>query len=345
MYTLRISISMQNFKKISRLALCTAFLGILFPFSVHAEDLTVLPRVIDLPVQPRDIVNQKVIIKNESQGTLTYFTFVNNVTVGLEGGVEEFVPPSMADRSDTLSSWIEIFRAGAELGAGQTREIPLTFRVSANAKPGTYHALISFASGANIDEASAKVARNQAPSILVTMTIAKPSNDSLKLLSFVIKKIISKNAPSDISYRLENNGDTELKPTGDILIYNQKGEEVESIPVNPDGMSIKPGESTIFNATVKNQELFGKYKAFLTVRYGSGMASVYDTVYFYLLPWKKLVIGFVILLVSALSLSLWLHHRYTRRRADDTDDGSPVSMEFRPTTAAAMSRDIVIKKR
>ena len=314
--------------------------------TVHAAGITLLPRVIDLAVQPSDIIAQKVIVKNDSGITLTLFTFVNNVNVGVEGGVQAFVQNSMSDRSSSLSSWIEIQRAGREILPGTTREIPLTFRINSGAVPGTYHALISFASGGNIDEAQSQVTNGTAPNILVTVTLKKPSNDAMKLSGFSIKKLITTFAADNISYRLENTGDTELKPTGDILFYNEKGDEIGVVPVNPQARSIQPKESVLFTAGVPDKELFGKYKGFLTIHYGNQEAAINDTVYFYYAPWKKLLTIFGILLVCVLGLVLWLHHRYGSHDRDNDEDenGAFVPLHVRDAVSSSHARDVVMKK-
>lgn len=318
---------------------------ILCPGAVLAAGYSVLPRVIDVAASPRDILEQKVVIKNDQPFPVTIFTFVNNVTVGLDGGVQDFVPPSMSDRTNSLSSWIEIVRAGFDIPAQGSKELPLTIRVDPHAQPGIYHAIISFGFGGNDGQASAQVSAGTAPSLLLTVTLAKPSNDSLKLQGYTVRKFVSKSAPDNLSYTLTNIGDTELRPSGDVLLYNQKGIEVGALVVNPEGKTIAPNDSATFSLSIPTEGLMGKYKAFITVRYGSNGASIYDTIFFYAAPLKKIIIAFGIFVVVGLMLALWVHHRYAGRSEGADDEFDDVPLERRSNSSGAHVRDIVIKKR
>ncbi len=315
---------------------------------VYAGNALVSPRVIDLTVSPRDIIEEKLEVSNTSGGTLTLFAFVHNVTVGLEGGVEEYVAPSLSDRTASLSNWIEIQRSGLEVMSGSVREVPLILRIDPHAKPGTYHALISYSHGRTIDEAEALVQKGEAPSVLITVRIEAPSNDFMKLSHFMIKRFIfDPRMPETITYGVTNTGDTELRPFGDILLYNGKGEEVGSIPINQESRSIQPNESVSFSTQIPEGNFFGKYKALLTVRYGSGGAALYDTVFFYVFPWKKAALIFVILLVLALGFALWMHHRATAREDDESGDEDGVAslpVFVTEDRSASHHRDVIIKK-
>ena len=91
------------------------------------------------------------------------------------------------------------------------------------------------------------------------------------------------------SYLLENIGNRLVEPRGSIRIFNRRGEEVGSVPLNADGSEINPENkeqlAAVWNATGR----FGKYKAFLDLEYGENqLASVQDTLYFWVFPWKEI---------------------------------------------------------
>ena len=322
--------------------------GCALPQHVYAATMAVSPRVIDLNVSPRDVKEEKIHIENHSGGALTLFTSVNNVSMGPSGGIEPFVSPSMSNRSTSLASWLEIKRASIDVPPGGSVDLPLTIRVDPNAKPGTYHVLLSFSSGRTVDEAEAVVANNEAPSVLLTVRLLEPSNDFMKLSRFSIKQLITNiQTPDTVTYNVVNTGDTELKPYGDILIYNGKGEEVGAIPVNPESRSIRPGDSSIFKTQIPSGNFFGKYKALLTMRYGKGDAALYDTEYFYVLPLKKILIYFFSFLAFTLILVLFVHHYATSGRGDPEDDIDDdvfhLPVFLTNTSSQPHERDVVMK--
>jgi hypothetical protein len=174
------------------------------------------------------------------------------------------------------------------------------------------------------------------------VTIADTAPEILSLSRFTVKRFVTAFNPSDIAYQFANQGDTVLAPKGDIILYNQRGEEVASIAVNPDGRTVPPGEQTVFNAGVPTDGLLGKYKAYLNVRYGENQAAVYDTVYFYVLPWKKLLIGLGVFLALCVLVALYMHRRYAH--TEDDEEADEVYIETRPVTARMHDRDIVMKR-
>lgn len=311
----------------------------------YAADFTVSPKIVDLTLVRRDESQQTVVVENTSGGPLTVFPFVNNVTVGVSGGVEQFLPPSMSDRSATLSSWIEISRSGIDLKAGEKKEIPLTIHVNPTAAPGTYHALVSYARGGNATEAEQVFNNGDAPAVMVNVTVPDNQSEELSLSRFFVKKFVTGTNDSDVQYLVNNPGDKPITPEGDIIFYDQRGEEVGSIPINPNKETVESGATRTFTAAVPTKGLLGKYKAYMAMHYGENQANIYDTVYFYVLPWKKVLVIFIVFILCALGLSLYAHHRYMKRHPDDDDDADHLYVEVNTSPSAKYhDRDIVMKR-
>lgn len=285
-----------------------------------APTYTVSPLVVEAELEPRDIEQRVLTIKNTGTQPVSLFPIVNNISLDEAGGLEEFIPPSMSDRSSSLASWLEVSRAAIDLMPGDTTEVPLTIRVNLNAQPGTYHAMVSFAHGRNQDVANERVKSGNAPGAVITVRIEENSNSFLKLSGFFIDRVVTGEEDDTVTYTLDNPGDTQLIPKGDIIFYNGRGSEVGSIPVNPDGISLEPGEQVTLHANVPTEGLLGKYKGFLTVEYGDAqLASVHDTAFFYVIPWKQLLFLFLAVLVVVLFVSFLIHRR-TREKHEYVDD-------------------------
>lgn len=327
------------------LVLCAVF----FPSAAWASVHTQAPAVIDLEIQPRDIIEEKIVLENTSDAKVTLFASVNEVIGGLEGGVQEQVSPSMTDRSRTLVSWIEMPRT-VELNPREKREIPLIIRVGPTAEGGDYHAMISFAPGSTFDDARRIIDAGGAPRTFLNATLEIKKHEGAGLSRFTVKRFITAFRDTDVRFRVANTGDTEIRPDGEIIVYNQRGEEVTSVPVNPDGRTVAPGSDVEFSTGIPPDNLLGKYKAYLNVRYGSGQAAVYDTVFFYAIPLKKVIIAFVSFLALALMCALWIHRRLSRRRYDDYDmhdtpaEAQRVTVVVRDGVSRAHPKDVIMKK-
>jgi len=315
-----------------------------FPLSLFAAaTYAVKPLVIDLDLEARDIVTQKITITNTGTQPTTLYPTVNNISVDGGGSIQEFIPAVMSDRTTSLASWIEISRAGIDIRQGETKSVDITFRINPNPVPGVYHAFVGFGSGSNRDEAEAQVARGDAPGTIVAVTIVDKKTSFLKLSRFLIDRIVTSSKNQAAAYTIKNPGEEVLTPSGEIILYDTKGVEVGTLPINTEQITIKPGEEHTFAAEVPTQNLFGKYKAFLSVEYGKNQsASVQDTVFFYVFPLKRIVPILIGLLVIAAIAAFFLHKKYFDD--DESDGAEQLLLHVRESRSEAQFHDIDLKK-
>lgn len=324
--------------------LVLSFLPFITPFAVEAAPTyAVTPLVIDEDVEPRDIIQKVITITNTGTQPVTVFPSVNNISLDSGGGIQEFFPPVMSDQTSSLASWIEISRAGIDIRVGETKTVTLTLHINPNPKEGEYHAFVGFGNGRNRDEAEAMVARGDAPGTVVTVNFAEKKTSLLKLSRFLVDRFITSAENNGAAYVITNPGDEALVPSGEIIFYDKRGVEVASLPVNPDKVAINSRGEHTFDVTVPSDGLFGKYKAFLSVEYGTAqLASVQDTAFFYVLPLRATLIGIGIFLTIIVLISLYVHRRYFD---DDVKDGSELlPVHIRDTASNPLHHDIDLRK-
>ena len=254
-----------------------------------AEIITTAPAVFDFKAKARDILPEKIILTNKSDVKLNIYTFVNNVLAAT--GEAKFLDPVAADHSSSLANWILISRGVLELAPGEKKAIDFSVEVNMRAKPGIYHAIISFAAGATRAEAEANL--NGAAKININLEVLDNAKEIMEIKKFMPDKNIFSKFPVSFSYTLANSGDRSLLPTGRILIYNRRGEEVSVIVINPKAANIEPQTSKNFQAVWPDGKDFGKYKALLNIEYGNGQRkTLHDVIFFWVIPWQKLLIIF-----------------------------------------------------
>lgn len=254
-----------------------------------AEIITAAPAVIDLKAKSRDILKEPIILTNKSNVKLNVYAFVNNVLAAT--GEARFLDPAAADLSSSLANWISISRGVFELAPAEKKELDFSVEVNMRAKPGIYHAVISFAAGAT--RAAAEANLKEAARININLEVLDNTKEILEIKKFMPDKTIFSKFPVSLSYTLENSGDRSLLPTGRILIYNRSGEEVSVINLNPEAADIELQTSKIFKAVWPDGKDFGKYKALLNIEYGNGQRkTLHDAVFFWVIPWQKLLIVF-----------------------------------------------------
>lgn len=310
-----------------------------------ASSYTVSPLVIDENLEARDIITKTITITNTGTQPATVFPSVNNISLDGGGTIQEFIPPVMSDRTSSLSSWIEISRAGINLMLNDTKTVDLTLRINPAPKPGIYHALIGFGNGRNRDEAEAMVKNGQAPGVIITVTIEDKKVEMVKMSRFYIDKFVTGPGNQALTYSLDNPGDIVIAPRGEVIFYNNRGVEVGTLTINPEQQMISPGETHEFTAEVPTQGLFGKYKALLNVEYGTTQkASLQDTTYFYVFPLKISLIVFTFMLIMIIILALFIHRRYYGDDVHEVDADS-LMVHIRDSVSPSRDHDIDLKKK
>jgi hypothetical protein len=292
-----------------------AFLAlVLLPVFVSAEqqtaELDITPVVVDEKAMARDILKYEITLVNTSEYKLNLYPTVNDIDP--EEGKENFVRAQNADeRTASLANWIELSRGVIELGPGEEKKVPFVVRVSLNATPGSYHARVAFHNGGTRSGAEASPALG---ATTVNIEVRADIKEEMQLNKFSTDNVYLAGDDVLFSYNLENIGNQDLRPTGEIRIYNRKGEEVASLGVNSDGKIVGPNQSSQMATVWSAVDGLGRFKAFLTVNFGENQtASVQDTIYFWIIPWKQLLILFIGSLLLMVFLALYFHRWFERR--------------------------------
>lgn len=259
--------------------------------SAQSSDLRyqVTPVVANEKAKPRDIIKKELLVTNNTGQRIDLYALVENIDPSQ--GAQTFVSPGVADLSTSLANWVEITRGVIELSAGESRKIPYLVHVNLTAKPGSYYARIAFVEGSRRIEAEARKAV-EGTALLLTVEVLDDSKERLQLGAFKADDGIVFGDNVSFSYLLENVGNREVAPRGSIRIFNRKGEEVGSVPLNADGAGITPDNKQRLASAWSAVGRFGKYKAFLDLEYGENqLASVQDTAYFWVFPWKEILLS------------------------------------------------------
>ena len=331
-------------KTLIELVLITLFV-VCIPLSVSAEGYSVQPLILDYTLEKREIIEETITITNKGGGVVRIFPTVNEITVGEGGTIQNFVEPSMVeDRGSSITSWLAISRGRIDLKPGESKELTLTIAVNPEVKAGTYHAFIGFPEGSNRPNAEKNVYEGTAPGTVVSIGIDQVQDQFLRLENFTVERFIKSSSEGEIKFTLQNPGDTEVIPKGEIIFYDNTGNEVAALDVNTALLPVDPGKSLTYTETVPKDLKMAKYKAFLSVTYGEHQtASVHDTVYFYVLPIKQIIIIFIIVLLLTILVALYVHRRYD---VAESDDGvAEVPLYIRQHRSESKEHDIDLSKR
>jgi hypothetical protein len=273
--------------------------------AVDAPPIQLTPIVINEKAKARDIIKKDLLITNNTSRKLNLYISVENIDPNR--GSQPFVSPGASDLSTSLANWIEITRGVVELGAGESRRVPYLIHVNLSAKPGVYFAEVTVREGSTRAQAEAS---DNGPRLLVNLEVMDDARERLQLGQFTTDSSVVLGSSISFSYLLENTGNRLLEPRGSIRIFNRRGEEVGSVPVNADGEEITPQNKKQLAAAWSASGRFGKYKAFLDLEYGENqLASVQDTLYFWVFPWKEVFAALIGVLVLGVFGTVIIHLR------------------------------------
>jgi hypothetical protein len=297
--------------------------------TVVASEFTVRPFLIDETVQPNEVLQETITLTNDSS-TRKYVVFatVNEISVDNEGIIKEFSTPSMTDRTVSPTSWVEISRGRFEIPPNEKLDVPLTLRINPNAIPGEYHVFLGLVPAPNRPAAEAIAMNGQADGVILKITVADTRKDNMKINSFLVDRFVTGDDDRLIEIEIENVGDLVTKPKGEIIFYNSRGAEVDSINVNFEGQTVEPGKTLILTNIIPLENKLGRFKANLALRYGNGEAStLFDTTFFYMMPLHLLLIVFGGILVIAIVIAFLIKRVLVHQ--DYSDDGEEVIMYVR----------------
>lgn len=241
-------------------------LGLSFLFAHAASAVTVGPVRLEYSVNPGDVVTGDILLLNEGNAPQTFYSSFERFTENDNG--EKLFLKEVAG----FSSWFEI-PAGVALNASEQRHVPFTLRIPTDAPPGGHFAVMWWGTGnPNASEGLSIITR---AGILVYLRVSGDVKEEASFAQFSSGKKIFVAGPITFSANVKNSGNVAITPKGTITIKNIFGVEKASVPFNPNGAIVLPG-NTKHIASVWNfgSWLWGPYKASAEVSYGEGEAEI-----------------------------------------------------------------------
>ncbi len=302
--------TMSSMRFLATLVLAGVLVGLSAPHAaVAATSFTVAPLILNEKGKPRDIIKGTLTITNTTERKIGLYASVYDFDPAA-GPDSEQLPPG-ANKEGSLANWFEISRGVIELEPQESVQVPYLIHINLKARPGIYHALLTFGAGSNRVLAQGS---KDLEEIVLTVEVEDDARERLQLSMFLPDEQIFSGTTATFTYNLENVGNRTLIPRGEIRIYNRRGQEVATLSANEQGSSIAPNSRQHLASAWDASGRFGKYKAFLDVEYGQ-TGTVQDTVYFWVFPWREVMIGFFLLLVLIGSVTYLVHLKLTYRFA------------------------------
>lgn len=193
---------------------------------------------------------------------------------------------------------------------GQRVRMPVTISIPKNAEPGGLYGAIMI-SASNLETADNPQLDNAAGQIkiitrvasLVFITVKGDALTSGFLQDFRVAKSFYEQGPVKFQIVSANTGNVHLNPYGDIEIKDMFGRIVDAREVDP--WFVMPRSERTREMAWNAKFLFGKYTATLTMNRGYKDIVDVKTVSFWIIPWKIIAIGLIILILI-ITFFVWI---------------------------------------
>lgn len=323
-----------------------------FPLTVGAaESLTVsvTPPLFQLSMGAGEYWASTLKVVNTNAYDVDYYTTVVNFEPAGERGSSSFKPVaddfgSEHDRG-TLASWIKVTTEPIPVPAGQSVDVPFTVQVPNDAPPGGHYAAILV--GTQPPNVTGTGPQVSVASYVSTLFFVKLRGDVIeegRIRQFSSERDLYDTTDVTFNVRFENTGTVHVRPVGDIRVFNMWGKERGVIPINQGTTFGNVLPKSIRRYDFKWSGEFspfeiGRYKAVLTLGYGSDVVRTTSAVtYFWVVPVVPVATTLAVVLLFIFSTVFFIR-RYIRKvlRAEQSRLGVVVSEEA-PARARTKNR-------
>lgn len=301
------------------------------------------PLPIKLSTDPGRTVQTELRVKNQNPTT-------ERIKVGLMrfGAEGESGQPNLFELSDAdrFAQWVTFTPSVFDAPPNTWMTVKMTIDVPADAALGYYMA-VTFSRATDIQTGEGSSVRGSAATLVLLDVRTDGATRELELVEFKTNRKLYEYLPVDFSVKVKNKGNIYLVPSGNIFI-TKDDKPVSTLVFNGVGGSVLPESNRVYNLpwddgfprfeqklvdgkpvndenAVPKRDLtynfsdaskfrFGKYTAKLLVVYDDGQRDVpvESTISFWVLPWKMMLLGLVVLLL--IGFGLWSVGRSTFRK-------------------------------
>lgn len=280
--------------------------------------LSAIPPRLEITVQPGNVITKEIKVRNESQTERVINTNIKDFIVVDDLGTPKQVDGVLDETSNrwAASTWVQVSPSKLRLLPGETKSLQLTIITPDDATPGGHYAVVLHTPQGEgvVSQTGAYIQTNVGT--LVYITVPGDINENALIRDFFAPSF-SEFGPVNFKTLITNLSDIHVAPVGSINISNWLGGKIASL-VLP-ATNIFPGTSRTFENILNRKWLFGRYKATLTAAYGATGQALTATLFFWVIPWRLLLLLFLVVIVFVALLALVRQRRQPTVR-DQVDE-------------------------
>ncbi len=252
-----------------------------------SQSLSVSPLTFELTANPGTSLTNKIKVSNPS-----------NKPVNIRMSVEDFKPAGETgsviiteDENYTysLAQWISVDPVEFTLPPLGQQVVNFTIKVPPQAEPGGHYGSILAEVLPGEVEGGSAIA--QKVGVLVLLSVAGEVTERLLVKEFSVPSFVEK-GPVVFLLRFENLGTVHVRPKGFISITNMLGKKEADIAFPQ--KNVLPNSIRKLEVNWNPGFAIGKYTATLVANYGTNNLPLTAVVTFWVVPWKKILMIFIV---------------------------------------------------
>jgi hypothetical protein len=275
------------------------------PNGSGGQGLEISPPVIELSADPGQTVTTSIRIRNVTDGTLIAKGRADDFGAGAgEDGQPQLLLDESGATRFSLKYWVASV-PDLRLAPKELKTNTIKIVVPANAEPGGHFGVVRF-TAVPPDLDGTGVALSASVGALILLKVSGTITEKVSMAEFSSmstttdakgKKTSTKTSffehgPVDFLVRVHNEGSVHEKVKGTIEVTDWLGKKVASVNVNETGGNVLPDSVRRFEQSLAKKQLFGHYKAKLSLNYSTGKQLSGD-LGFWVIPWKLIVLAIV----------------------------------------------------
>lgn len=300
--------------------------GMFVVSTVRVSAMTVSPVLYDLSVDPGQIIEREIEIKNDSKVISSYeLSSEDFISEGEEGGQRYLNDSSRKD----LASWMSWNGVPIVIQPGASVRTVVKITIPNTATAGGHYATI-FATKIQGDQIKDSVGFSEQIGVLFLVRVSGELTERASVNSFHLRaeKNRLNRLPVLFDLRIKNGGSTHVRPSGSIVITNAIGKVIQVLPINSSQGAILPNGIRHFEvrwgsvSLASNQDkrfwnevkrewsgfAFGKYTAELRATYGDRAQPLERArISFWVIPWHLMIVGVGTIIVLIALANLYRH--------------------------------------
>jgi hypothetical protein len=256
-----------------------------------------------------------VLVSNVSGQDQNYYISKRDISGVRDGGVPIFADQNLDTGGLALSDWIQLEADRLEVPAGQERPISFLLSVPQGASPCDHFGGVFVSVEPPVLENSGAAIGYQVANI-VSIRVAGECVEKAQIRQFSTDNYLYGSSNVEFNLRIENSGNTLLRPTGPLVITNMFGKQVANFMFNQEAAGVFPGVTREFIFSWSSDETgFGRYEAMVSPSYGEEgfKQTAFSTATFWILPMNIILpaagVLTVLLLIAYVSIRIYIQRK------------------------------------